>query len=157
MRRAPLAGAALAVLTALAACGGDGSEGVRGTGALSWTQEPRLLAPESRPGDRILFGEVRNDSLRPVRILASDVRVIDSHGRPLVATAVFMRGFAHGLYGSTDPRRRDPGEFELTRLGRLVRLKPGQTAPLIVSWRASDGTGKPRQIAYGAGRSLPIP
>jgi hypothetical protein len=152
--RAPLA-VALAVALLGAGCGAS-SDVVRGTGALSWTQRPRTVALGSRPNDRILFGVVRNDSLRPVRVNATDIRVLDRGGRRLSSVAVFARSFAHGLYGSTDPRAREPGEFELTRLGRLVRLKPGETAPLTVSWRLAGGATTPEQLDYGRG-ALPIP
>jgi hypothetical protein len=152
MRRwvAPLAAALL-----VAGCGTK-SETVKGTGAMSWTKKPETITLGSKPDDRILFGEVRNDSLRPVKIYASDVRVLDSGGRSLEAAAVFSRSFAHGLYGSTDPRAKAPGEFELTRLGRLVSLKPGESAPLTVSWRLKSAGERPAQVTMGDG-ALPIP
>jgi hypothetical protein len=147
---APLAAALL-----LAGCGTK-SETVKGTGAMSWTKKPQMLRLGSKPKDRILFGEVRNDSLRPVKIYASDVKVVDADGRALEATAIFSKGFAHGLYGSTDPRAKAPGEFELARLGRLVRLEPGQTSPLTVSWRLASPGDRPSQVQLGDG-ALPIP
>ena len=157
MRLAPLAGAAAATAIAFTGCGGANEPGsTKGAGALSWTSQPTLIAPGSKPRDRILFGEVRNDSLRPIRIRASKVRVVDARGRPLLSAVLFSRGYAHGLYGSSDPGFRDPGEFELTRLGKLVRLNPGQKAPLTVSWRLSSGAGRPAQIDFGNG-ALPIP
>jgi hypothetical protein len=147
--------AALAAALFVAGCGTK-SETVKGTGAMSWTEKPTTIRLGSKPKDRILFGEVRNDSLRPVKIYASDVRVLDSDGRSLEATAIFSKSFAHGLYGSTDPRAKAPGEFELTRIGRLVNLKPGQSAPLTVSWRLKAANDRPVQVTMGDG-ALPIP
>jgi hypothetical protein len=147
---APLAAALL-----LAGCGTK-SETVKGTGAMSWTKKPETIMLGSKPNDRILFGTVRNDSLRPVKIYASDIRVVDSDGRSLEATAIFSKSFAHGLYGATDPRAKAPGEFELTRIGKLVRLKPGETAPLTVSWRLKSPNDRPVQVTLGDG-ALPIP
>jgi hypothetical protein len=156
MRRGPLAGlACAALLLAVAGCGTK-SETVKGTGAMSWTKKPTTIRLGSKPKDRILFGTVRNDSLRPVKIYASDIRVVDSDGRPLEATAIFSKSFAHGLYGSTDPRAKAPGEFELARLGRLIRLNPGQSAPLTVSWRLKSPSDRPVQVQMGDG-ALPIP
>jgi hypothetical protein len=147
---APLAAALL-----VAGCGTK-SETVKGTGAMSWTKKPTTIRLGSKPNDRILFGTVRNDSLRPVKIYASDVKVVDADGRALEAAAIFSKSFAHGLYGSTDPRAKNPGEYELTRLGKIVRLKPGQTAPLTVSWRLASPNDRPVQVQMGDG-ALPIP
>jgi hypothetical protein len=154
MRRAA-AIAAVAVLVSLAACGAK-SETLKGTGSMSWTKAPKTITLGSKPNDRILFGTVRNDSLRPVKIYASDIRVVDSDGRSLEATAIFSKSFAHGLYGATDPRAKAPGEFELARIGKLVRLKPGQTAPLTVSWRLKSPNDRPVQVTLADG-ALPIP
>ena len=158
MSRAPLGGAlAATVVVALALAGcGTKSQTVHGTGSISWTKKPDMIRLGSRPNDRILFGEVRNDSLRPIRIKATDVRVVNADGTSLASAAIFSRSFAHGLYGSTDPRARAPGDFELTRLGRLVLLKPGEKAPLTVSWRLRRAGQRPVQVQLGDG-ALPIP
>jgi hypothetical protein len=150
-------GVALAALACLALAGcGTKSETIKGTGAMSWEKKPVTIRLGSKPNDRILFGTVRNDSLRPIKIFASDIKVVDSDGRKLEATAIFSKTFAHGLYGSTDPRAKAPGEYELQRIGRLVRLNPGQTAPLTVSWRLKSTGDRPVQVQMGDG-GLPIP
>lgn len=94
-----------------------------------------------------------NESLRPVKLSAKDVRVVDSEGERLDATVLFLSSFVRSL----EPYNRGPVDLpddELERLGRTVRVDPGKSAPLTVSWRENDG--RPVAIEYGLG-SLPVP
>jgi hypothetical protein len=142
--------AAVAVI-ALAGCGGD--EGGRGT--LVWQGKPTLVRATTRPADRVLIGTVRNDSLRPVSLTARKLRVRDARGRPVPAFAEFAAAYAHSLYGAY--QRPDPlPEDELVRLGLLVRIDPGKTAPLVVSYRLHRRLKLPLAVDYGQG-FLPIP
>ncbi len=143
--------AALAIGT-VTGCGGDGSSAV---GSLGWKGEPELFRPDRLPDDRVLIGEVRNDSLRRVSLRAGDVDVVDGGGRPLDSTVRFVGSFAHGLYGvfqQPDPLPPD----EQKRLGLTVALEAGQTAPLSVAFRLVDGARGPFEVDYGTG-SLPVP
>lgn len=138
---------------ALAGCGGDGERKGGGTG-LIWDGEPRLVLPERLPEDRIVTGVVRNDSLRPVRVEARDVRLVDRDGREVPGNVVFTNGYVHGLY----PPAREPElpDRELQRLGRRASLTPGKTVPLTVSWRERRGADPPVAIDWGEG-TLPLP
>jgi hypothetical protein len=67
-----------------------------------------------------------------------------------------VRGYIHQLYPPTRPPEGGLPESELERTGRKVRLEPGKTAPLSISWRVPPGEDAPVQIDYGSGW-LPIP
>jgi hypothetical protein len=118
-----------------------------------------VLVPETLPRDRILRGEVKNDSLRKVTIEVDDLRLLDGEGERIDANATFIPGYAHSLY----PYNRGPGsgpgrypEEERRRLGQLVELQPGKSAPLTVSWRQARGSPAPVRLDYGRG-TLPVP
>jgi hypothetical protein len=143
MRRAAL----VAVLAAaLAGCGG-GTTG--GRGPLTWAEEPTLFTPETLPGDRILTGTLRNDSVRRVRVDLPDVRVLARNGDRVAAAPVFLDTFGKSLW----PGDRSPSqlpESELLRTGRIAFLRPGESVPFTVAWHASDGT--PEVVDYGEGQ-----
>lgn len=138
----------------LSGCGGSNG-GDTAYGELSWVEEPLVFAPERLPDDRVLIGRVRNDSLEPLVIEATAVRVEDSAGNPLEGSAQFAAGFAHGLYGAFQQPAPLPPE-ELARLGRVVRLEAGEESPLSVAFRTDRGTEAPLRIEYGGG-ALPVP
>ena len=124
-------------------------------GSLTWAEPPRLLTPATLPDDRILSGEIRNTSLRRVRIEARDIRIETASGERVEGTATFTASFLHGLY----PPMRQPGrlsESELRRLGRLAILDPRQTVPVTLAWRLEQGEPGPVRVNYGQG-SLPVP
>jgi hypothetical protein len=146
--------AALALVAALPlACGGGEDTGV---GDLVWAGQPKVFRQPTLPRDRVLVGTVRNDSLRQMKLSASDVRAVDGDGNALRGNATFVRGYIHPLYPPTRPPEGGLPESELERTGRQVRLQPGKTAPLSVAWRVPRGRKVAVRIDYGSG-SLPIP
>ena len=148
MRRAATALACLATI-GLAACGGSGR-----TGSLAWSDgAPAAYRPADLPRDHVVGGRVRNDSLRQLQVLASDVRLRDARGRVVAAVARFTFTPGHGLY---PPTRVAAVPFaEQLRLRIRVRLNPGDEAPLMVAWRDRPGASQPVSVDYGQG-TLPI-
>ena len=143
------AAAALA-LTASLACGSD--DGSATIGPLRWSAPPKVLPPsELLPDDRIATGRVRNDSLRPVELNARDVELLDADGDAVRASIAFLDSFGRAWEVYNKGPLALPRE-EWRRLGRLVRIEPGQEVPMTVSWSGGD----PRRIAY-AGGSLTLP
>jgi hypothetical protein len=154
MRRALLAAAAVVLALAPAGCGGSGgSVAGDGNGPLKWAGEPLLFTPETLPGDRILTGILRNDSLRRVRVDLPDVRVLGDDGSRVAATPVFLNTFGKTLWSPGRGPEQMP-ETELRRTGRIAFLRPGEEVPFTVSWHAADGA--PTVVDYGAG-SLRVP
>lgn len=152
--RALALGAGFALTAALPlACSDD--EGM-GVGDLVWATPPKVYREATLPRDRVLVGKVRNDSLRPIKVVATDVRAVDEDGDALRGNATFIRGYIHALYPPTRPPPGGLPESELERTGRELRLRPGKTAPLSVAWRLTPGGEGPVRIDYGPGW-LPIP
>ena len=151
MRRGALA---VALLFAIGGCGGGDGGGSQAGGSLIWDKKPKLFVPKTLPNDRIVQGIVRNDSLRRIQVDAKDLRLVDSKGRRVPGSAVFLAGYLHGLF----PPTREPqlSEQELERIGRRAKLTPGKTVPLTVSWREKKGTASPVRIEWGDG-ALPLP
>jgi len=151
VRRRALAALALAAL-GLSACG-DGRD--ESSGRLRWAKEPLVFTPEGLPGDRVLSGRIENDSLRPVRLVAKELRLLDADGRRVDGSAVLLESFAHQLY----PPGREPAggvpESERIRLGVEARLEPGKDVPLTIAWREPPGSRPPVTIETGSG-TLPI-
>jgi hypothetical protein len=134
-----------------AGCGNDGSAGEE----LEWLDTPSVIVPPVLKTDRILRGDVRNDSGEALRIEASKVRVYDDRGRRLKASATFAAGYLHSLY----PPTRGPDNLpdsELERLGKVATIESGQTAQMTVSWREPPGRRTAARIDYGSG-ALVIP
>jgi hypothetical protein len=142
----------VAVAAAAAGCGGD-DEGAQGQ--LDWIDTPNVVVPPALKTDRILRGDVRNDSGEAVRLEAAKVRVYDARGRRLKASATFAAGYLHSLYPPTRGPKVLPDK-ELERLGRIAKIEAGDTAQITVSWRERPGGGAAARIDYGPG-SLRIP
>lgn len=141
--------------TLAAGCGGDSA---KGSGELRWDKRPRVIVPPDLPGDRIMTGTVRNYSLKPIYVVARQVRLRTAKGRYVKGAVMLLSSFLHGLYSPTqykDPR--DAGGFEASRTGAAINLGPGQTMPLTVSWHQPDISVRPARIEYGGGESLPVP
>ena len=152
--RALVLGATLALSAALPiACSDDDGTGV---GDLVWETPPKVYREATLPRDRVLVGSVRNDSLRPIKVVATDVHAVDEDGNTLRGNATFIRGYIHALYPPTRPPPGGLPDAELERTGRQVRLQPGKTVPLSVAWRLAPGSKSPVRIDYRAGW-LPIP
>lgn len=143
--------AACAAGLALAGCG-DGDE--RGGGPLRWEGTPHLDTPATLPDERVLSGRVANDSLELLELEAADLRLLDEHGDHVPGQAVFLTGYVL----PPEPRNRGPVELperERRRLGQIVRVEPGEQAPISVAWRIEDGR-EPVRLDYGRG-SLELP
>ncbi len=118
-------------------------------GPLRWEARARVSALAGAPGGHLLFGRVVNHSDHPVRLRATQVRVLDGKGHALKTTAAFadgyvpqvtLRGYGAELYGA------DEG----AAVGREVLLRTGQAAPLTLSFTADDEE-RATAIDYGEG------
>lgn len=146
-----------ALLLIVAALGGGCGGGDSGTaqGQLTWLDAPDVIVPPNLETDRILRGDVRNESDEALRIEAAKVRVYDNRGRPLKAAATFAAGYLHSLY----PPTRGPANLpdsELERIGKVANIDAGATVQITVSWREPPGRRTATRIDYGPG-SLRIP
>jgi hypothetical protein len=156
MSRAAIALAVLAVAAvvtgaAVLLAGARDGGGQGRAGSLIWAQPPKVVTPPSLPRDHVMFGQVRNDGLRDLRLEVAGLRVLDAAGRELESNARFLQSFAHGIYSpASDPQ--DIGAYERRRLGQVLTLQPGRTAPLTVSWRGEGA----RRVTIGA-IALPVP
>jgi hypothetical protein len=122
---------------------------------LEWLDTPSVVVPPALEMDRILRGDVRNDSDDDLRLEAEKVRVYDDRGRRLKASATFAAGYLHSLYPPTRGPESLP-DSELARLGKIAKIEPGKTAQITVSWREPGGRHTAARIDYGSG-SLRIP
>jgi hypothetical protein len=98
---------------------------------------------------------VQNTSLRTLKLTAARLVLRDAQGRRLRASAGFTTTYAHGLFGAFQQPSSLP-TAELLRLGRVVELKPGTSAPFYAAWRLPRGVrgdGAVR-VDYGMGTLL---
>ena len=146
-------GTVVALVAALAVAGivllaGDPGAGGRTQGAVAWEGQTTVFTPEGLPSDRILTGRIANVASRDVELDVVDVRIVDGRGEQLESTARFASTFGHGLMS---PAREDqPGAGERERLGQTVTLRPGQTAPITLSWRVPEGGSGAQRVELGA-------
>ena len=105
------------------------------------------------PGDRVLTAHLRNDGLHPLRVDIGDVRLLDSSGRVVASTPVFLETFGKSLWAAGRGPQQVP-DTELLRTGRIALLKPGQEVPLTIAWHDADGD--PVRVDYKRG-SLGLP
>jgi hypothetical protein len=149
MNRVSLAVLAAALLSAsagalIAGCGG----GAASSGPLAWSGHAELFTHPTLPGDRVVTGTLRNDSLRRIQVDLSSLRVLDGDGHPVPAQPIFLRTFGKSLWSPGRGPEQLPAS-ELMRTGRIAYLKPGDEVPLTVAWHAGDG--EPRMVDYGGG------
>lgn len=149
MRFAALAATLLLVAVGAAGCGADEE---LGSGDLMWEKKPRIFTNPNLPDDRILAGTVRNDSLETVNLTARDLDVRNPGGDDMESAAVFAQTFVRGVFPQN--RGDEIPESEQLRIGLRARLKPGESAPLTVSWRQQGEHAS--VVDYGAG-TLPVP
>jgi hypothetical protein len=149
LRRTALALTLLLAVAAAAGCGGDDE---LGSGDLMWEEKPRVFTNPNLPDDRILAGTVRNDTLETVTLVARDLGVRSPDGDEMESAAIFAQTFVRGVFPQN--RGTDIPEGEQLRIGLQARLKPGETAPLTVSWRQQGA--RAAVVDYGEG-TLPVP
>ncbi len=137
-----------AIFLALSALGGTDR-----TGPLAWSGDAEVFTHPTLPGDRVLTAKLRNDGLHPLRVDIGDVRLLDSGGREVTSTPVFLQAFGKSLWAAGRGPQQVP-DTELQRTGRIALLKPGQKVPLTIAWHDADG--HPARVDYGRG-SLGIP
>ena len=147
MRRAALA--LTLVLVVAVGCGGDDE---LGSGDLMWEKKPRVFTNANLPDDRVLAGTVRNDTLETVTLVARELGVRTPGGDEMESAAVFAPTIIRGVFPQN--RGTDIPENEQLRIGLRARLRPGETAPLTVSWRQQGEQAA--VVDYGAG-TLPVP
>jgi hypothetical protein len=147
LRRAALA--LTLVLVVAVGCGGDDE---LGSGDLMWEKKPRVFTNANLPDDRVLAGTVRNDTLETVTLVARELGVRTPGGDEMESAAVFAPTFIRGVFPQN--RSTDIPENEQLRIGLRARLRPGETAPLTVSWRQQGEQAA--VVDYGAG-TLPVP
>jgi hypothetical protein len=122
---------------------------------LAWDGAPVVRA--SSTGAHVLIGKVKNQSSDQLKLTAAQLKVVDGHGRRIKSSVVFSSTYVRSIYphngiGPTEPR--DYPEAEQRRVGYLLELEAGKSAPLTVSWR--QPRGRPAvSIDYGEG-SLPV-
>jgi len=143
--------AALLAATLAAGCGGSKSDAT----PLAWEGTPVAYRPANLPTDRVLLAKVRNASSKPIRLDAAKLVVRDASDTVMRSSGRYIAGYAHGLYGAFQkPDPLPPGE--LKRLGLVITLAPGKTAPLAVAWRLKSDAKEPARVDYGGG-SLALP
>jgi len=133
---------------------GGPTQAATGTARLQWKEKQSLILVPSMPQDRILTGQLRNASLHSVDLDTEKVRILDGEGRALRSTALFSQHFSHGLYPWSWHVKGS--KFERARIGKIVTIKPGQAAPLTLSWRVPAGGSEPVEVRFDGG-SLTLP
>jgi hypothetical protein len=152
LRRAGALLATAATVAGGAGCGGGAAAAVR---PLAWDGKPHVYVPRGLPRDRVLIGRVRNSSSRTLRLSASRLVVRDGRGARLAGSAAFTATYAHGLFGAFQQPSVTP-PAELVRLGRVVTLSPGASAPFYAAWRLGPHVHQPVRLDYAVG-VLPLP
>ena len=153
IRLAVLAAVAGAVALAAVLLFTGGADG--GTGKLGWATKPQVFK-SGKPTDRVLTARIENASLRPISLDVDDARILNADGEELKGTVSFLEACAHGLWSwSQAPAKLT--DFERRRLGQIVTIKPGQSAPLALSWRVPAGEDQPERVDFGDGATLALP
>jgi len=121
-----------------------------------WQGTPQLFQPRGLPRDRVLIGRIRNAGGSRLELTSSQVLVRDARARIIPgATAAFVTSYAHGLFGALQQPAAIP-RIEAARLGRLLYLFPGASAPLFAAWHLPPGAREPLSITVGRVR-LSVP
>jgi hypothetical protein len=150
------AAACVAIAAALVAAGcGHGHGQSAGGAPLAWQGNPSVYVPRGLPHDRVLIGRVRNFSSRTLHLSAARLVVRDVRGARLAGSAAFTATYAHGLFGAFQQPSVTP-PAELVRLGRVVTLTPGASAPFYAAWRLAPRVHQPVHVDYAVG-ALPLP
>jgi hypothetical protein len=148
-------GGALALLVGGCAGGSQAHHAPAGTG-LAWAGTPHVYRSRGLPRDRVVIARVRNAGSTMLHLVAARLKVRDARGRALRASAAFSTTFAHGLYGAYQQPAGGEPVAEQIRLGKIIYLAPGASAPFYAAWRLTPGAREPVHVDYGSG-SLAIP
>jgi hypothetical protein len=144
----------LLAAAALAGCGGAGASD-KGKADLAWDGTPVVRA--SSTGARVLIGKVKNQSSSELRLTSAQLRLVDRRGHAIPSAAVFSSTYVRSIYPHNGIGPTGPAEYpeaEQRRVGYLLVLEAGKSAPLTVSWRERRAQAAAR-IDYGKG-SLPV-
>ena len=140
------------LLILIAGCGGSSDKPKTG---LRWDGKPTVYRNKHLPNDRVVLARVRNVGDRTLHLVAANLVVRDADGHRIQGHAVFSTTFAHGLFGALQQPNPVP-QAELIRLGKVIYLPAGASAPFTAAWRLAPGTREPVTIDYGSG-SLAVP
>ena len=144
------------VLAAVAVTGcGGGDKGASSTG-LSWDRQPQVFSLNDLPTDRVLVGQVVNNSSKTLHLNAGKLSVRDAAGHTLRSSGAYTATFGHGLYGAFQQPSKIP-QPEAARLGHDIYLIPKDRSPFFSAWRLTPGSKGPFTIQYGAGPPLAVP
>ena len=149
------AAALVAVLVVIGVTGRSGAGADGGPATVAWRGTPQVYKPPMLPEDRIMSARLRNTSLRPLDLVAEDIRLLDPDGRPVRSTARFLETYVHGLFPPSQ-RPETPNPNEQRQLGEIITIKPGADVPLTLSWRLAPGGKAPVRADLGP-VSLPLP
>jgi hypothetical protein len=143
------------VVLAVSGCGEGSSSEPKPI--VSWQGKPLVVRQPELPDDTIVSGRIRNDSGKTLSLDAAEVRLVADDASAVRSTARFQTGVTHSLYPPREvPREANP-RFEAERLGQAATIKPGQTVPLVVSWRVARDAEPPVRVDLGGGVSLKLP
>jgi hypothetical protein len=145
----------VAIAFVVAGCGGGGGDDSHASGPLEWDGAPRAFQPRGLPRDGVVLGKVRNTTKRTLHFDAASLFVRDARGRRLRSSAAFTETYAHGLFGALQQPDHLP-QTELRRLGKIIDLPPGESAPFYAAWRLASGSRAPVRVDYGSG-TLAVP
>jgi hypothetical protein len=145
----------IALAFVVAGCGGGGGDDSHASGPLEWDGAPRAFQPRGLPRDGVVLGKVRNTTKRTLHFDAASLFVRDARGRRLRSSAAFTETYAHGLFGALQQPGHLP-QTELRRLGKIIDLPPGDSAPFYAAWRLASGSRAPVRVDYGSG-TLAVP
>jgi hypothetical protein len=141
-----------AAAAAMAGCGG----GEKPAPGLGWDGKPQVFRLRDLPTDRVLVGQVVNNSPKTLHLAATRLSVRDASGHVLKSSGAYTATFAHGLFGAFQQPSKLP-QAEAARLGRDVYLIPKAKSPFFAAWRIPAGTKGPFRIEYGGGPALEVP
>jgi hypothetical protein len=96
-----------------------------------------------------------NRSDHVARLRAGDVRVRDAHGDKLTTSAAYADGFVAGVSLRGYGDELFEGDGTGAGVGREIVLRPGQAAPLSVSFTVPAGGEIAVALDYGEG-TLPL-
>jgi hypothetical protein len=147
--------ASIAVAFVVAGCGGGDRGDSNASSPLAWDGSPKAFQPRGLPRDGVVLGKVRNTTKRTLHFEAASLFVRDAGGRRLRSSAAFTETYAHGLFGALQQPGHLP-QTELRRLGKIIDLPPGESAPFYAAWRLASGSRAPVRVDYGSG-TLAVP